>query len=547
MKYMKLVWVFALFVAIMAAGAWLIQGTASSAQANTPTPTATPTWPPKYENLSKSNNKSVYPKTKAVRLNNGEKVVVVAWTESTDAEKVSGSIAMKWKFQNGDWMYMPGSYMPQERGTTKYSYVSLDVQPETTQVKAHLVWILQDGEYSQVQYAMYTLTKSGYDASPPAFEQVSPNDKALWAQTSPDIALDASGDPHVVWAVNPKSGGDGAIYYNSKLTDDPWPGGGWEVGWGKVDRPVIDISPDNLVYVAWENNTSGEANLPGINLRRRDSGAAGIKGTWTPSDYAGVRIGKDYTEGGQPLAHPDIVVDTVSNGAVYPVYVMWDQRVASDSGAAPPFNTYVLGYQVLTGTDVTQNWWPGANNPIHFARVFTTTTTAPRLDKDEFYLGLRPSIDVISHTLYVAWQGVDMPGVAAMEQAQVQSALSPQSEAYIQDFKIIYSLADHSTLPLAPQSIQWGGEDNPPTMTIRISKVYYWDQYPVFTNPSLSVIPGYNHLHVGVSKRFPLGSTFAWDVWYANNVEFPYYPEQDPYPPDGPPTIYLPLIMRAAK
>jgi hypothetical protein len=78
--------------------------------------------------------------------------------------------------------------------------------------------------------------------------------------------------------------------------------------------------------------------------------------------------------------------------------------------------------------------------------------------------------------------------------------------------------------------------------------VSYYEKEPVFTNPSLAVIPGDDYPHIALQKRFAVpaqSGNYGWDVWYANGKDFPYDPGEDPACPDGPCPVYLPALFKS--
>ena len=90
MKLFKLVWVIALPFFVLLVGLLLLQGASPAVVADDQL-IAQEDWPPRYESLSRSTDKSVYADMDTIVLN-GKKVIVVVWTEAAGESRVSGSI-----------------------------------------------------------------------------------------------------------------------------------------------------------------------------------------------------------------------------------------------------------------------------------------------------------------------------------------------------------------------------------------------------------------------------------------------------------------------
>jgi hypothetical protein len=531
-KLFKLVWVMALPFFVLLMGLLLLQGAPPAVVADDQL-TAQEDWPPRYESLSRSSDKSVYADMDTIVLN-GKKVIVVVWTEAAGESRVSGSIKMKWRFEDGSWNVLPRTALPQAGEVDKYSYPALALHnsPDNSSVEAHVTWLRQSGDYMWVQYGLYALTESASDFG--SLERISSDQATLkeLTLTSPDITVDANGCPHVVWAAldpgQPESDPDRSRIYYSNKCGGSWGNNaeGWAIANGqKEDNPAIAVSGDGYIYAVWEDNGTSK---PGIQVMRR-TGTGGGEGSWTSQS---TRVSD------QPYdSLPSLAVDTVASGGMYRVFVAWQRQVGFSQGT-PPSADYSISYKVLLGTNVTDDWWPGGNDLNQCQSVFTSTTYAPSLEQDEFYLGLRPSIEVIGHELHVAYQHGGRSGTGSLLPGTAE--IGPSNEGLVKDFQVVYAHASHERIPPLKGVFYWT------TKAITIEEILTcYESEPVFTNPSLSIIAGDEYPHVAFQKRVALpgrvGQTeYTWNVWYANDGDFDYRCGVNP----DCPVVYLPMARR---
>jgi hypothetical protein len=349
---------------------------------------------------------------------------------------------------------------------------------------------------------------------------------------APDIAVDASGVPHVVWT-RQISEQLSVIFYNNyygETWDNPVDISGHGSGCLYTQHNPAIALDNSRVYVVWDENVGSCAaeSTAGIYFRQRTQiSVPSGEGTWIPD---GDPWGKQISSAAPDTQGSPAAVDgfpTLDVGAGY-VYVMWERLAYSQT---LPFYggiyTYSLPYRVYTGTVPSSDWWPGGAATDQWAVLPFTSTSAT--DTADFYEGLRPSLKMVGSVPHVVWHHWDFTMPARLSEVEAQS---PLPDEYLVDalnpYRVSYATYRPGTnarnLPNAQH--RWISE----TLTVMES-----DQILASPSLALSSFEGTTYqLHVAVHRRgnyVPADRSFGWDVWYTNDIIFDYQ--------------YLPLVANA--
>lgn len=198
---------------------------------------------------------------------------------------------------------------------------------------AHVAYVVFNGTCDnpaqmQVRYRTCSLTSGECDASE---DIVASANTLLNRITWVDLAVDAGGDPHVVWAQYDEQGHDGEIMYKSRG------GGGWgseyevasNAGGRDNNAPAIACA-DGSVHVVWEEETEHV-----IKYRRR-----GASGWDTEVPLCGAQT--VYLPG-----NPDVAAGAGE------VFVVWDW-CSNENDPISPCSTYHLVYR--RSNDKGEHW-----------------------------------------------------------------------------------------------------------------------------------------------------------------------------------------------
>jgi|GEM_PF-6218243 len=517
-------------------------------------------WPPIHKNLSASYVDSTNADIEVAKLQDGSKVVVVVWMEGQSDVEIIGSIKMRWKFegQTGTWRISSSQMFPVAEGGNAYGYPALALYPSGNQVYAHVVWLKKDSQNNQqIVYKRCTLTKTNVTCD--SAETIS------WQNsTAPDIAVDGSGVPHVVW--QQKIENLDAIYYTNKPITGTW-GIPWAIhtpqGVLGVDylralgqSPKIAVygapgTPGSVVAVTWDRQIApvGTGEPPGL---------FNYLGTWFARRDTLGQVGTGDEEADHweltPISQPsastiqDEIEDSRPRLAAGQtgIYVMWDRLISQGPGMFVFTRTYDLAYRVFlppfTNT-VKTGWWPGpeaipSTSPYipSYQAPYSATTWVPAgvagTDQD-LYSGARPAVQIArsgsSDQLHIAWQRSADIGTGSMA-TNGSADLGISGEGDVNDYplQVWHAVATH-TLSSGNMAVSaWASRQ----ITV---------QQPVngfFAAPDLAVLAGDGppHPHIALLDRFKTTSAYAWDVWYVNDKTF--------NTADRDPTIYLPIVLK---
>jgi hypothetical protein len=387
---------------------------------------------------------------------------------------------------------------------------------EDSSLIAHVVWVRQDAGSSSaghtvINYARCTI--GGTVCS--EYHSITTRQSSI-VYLAPDVALDASGVPHVVW-VQEDAGQIGVIMYNNRA------GGQWgtseKVSYGlppyDQDSPTV-AADGQYAYVAWDENI-GYGDDAGIYFRRRSSvsirsGSGGA--TWDP---AGLPTGKQLSvpaSVGEGVASFDIDgLPTIDVGDGW-AYVMWQRLVGVEGGLFQTKYSYQLAYRVYTGTLPQDHWWPGGSGASEWATLpYVGTSLA---NSGDFYGGLQPSIQLVGKQPHVVWH---QWYATAANQVHLSGDIG--SEFLVssqQPYKVSYAWykagTDPTNLPAARNN--WVSKSLKVLQTDRI-----------LAAPRLAMVSTGSgtppDLHVALLQRQGYDSSsasFAWDVWYTNGSSF---------------------------
>ena len=464
-------------------------------------------WPPFHQNLSRSEDQD----SGGADVDADEGRIAVVWAEGTSAQGMNdGRVMLAWRTAaGGEWR---SRVVPQQIDGFAHYQPAVDLRGQV----AHIVWARKDIQgagigNSRISYAQCRLDTGA--CTPPV--AVSP-EGAAFLRLAPDIAVDTSGIPHVVW-VRQNHQQIGVIFYNN-FYGDTWDnpvdisGGGTECLYTQ-HNPAITLDSWR-VYVVWDENVDACAaeSTAGIYFRQRTRVAVPSgEGIWIPSgDPWGKQISSapPDAEGG-----PDTVdgFPTLDVGEGY-VYVMWERLAYSQT---LPFYgavyTYSLPYRVYTGTVPSTDWWPGGAATDRWAALPFTSTSAT--DTADFYEGLRPSLKMVGSVPHVVWHHWDftMPAQLEPQDELPDEHLVDDMNPYRVSYATYRRWTDPRNLPNAQH--RWISE------TLHVMES---DQILASPDLALSSLDGTTYqLHVALHRRggyVPSERSFGWDVWYTNNV-----------------------------
>jgi hypothetical protein len=485
-------------------------------------------WPPFHQNVSSSGDKD----SGGADIDALADTVVVVWAEGSNAAGFNnGLVKMAWTRGAGDaWHTIVVPEVGEREGFVHYQpAVALSGQI------AHVVWVRENSitQAGVIRYARCDLaagTCGGYAqinqtvTCPGAFCE-----NQSVSRLAPDIAVDLSGVPHVVW-VGKDSSQVGTIWYNNRV------GGYWGTLPEQVsgfslyynpaydqDNPAIAVGASR-VYVTWDENYGGTSADAGIYFRLRGnvtSPADLFTAYWTPG---GSPLGKQLSEPGL-WVDPNIPKAEVDGFPAIDVgdgwaYVMWERL--QDYEAKPFYKvyTYSLAYRVLTGTDAQSSWWPGGSSPSQWATMpFTVTSGA---NTGDYYAGVRPALKMVGQVPHVVWHQWHPPGSEASS-LPLPAQVGPADEfdenlAVYYPYTVSYATYKAGTNPsdLESAKANW---------VAKTLKVFQSDRILVWPDLALSSTNGgvtYD-LHVALHQRqqyVAKDGSYAWDVWYANEYSF---------------------------
>ena len=174
------------------------------------------------------------------------------------------------------------------------------------------VGVTEDGEI-HLTYALKSPVKVLYteygSLDRELVEELNTDEKITWV----DLAMDADGGIHLVWAKYNQSGQDGEIYYSSKPAGGNWGSSDRIAGEGDNRAPAI-VAADGYVHVAWRDDVAGS-----ISYRRKAVNAE----TWESTIGLGAQ--------GNPVT-PDVAAR--SNR----VFVVWDECSDTECSLAYQFS-----------------------------------------------------------------------------------------------------------------------------------------------------------------------------------------------------------------
>jgi hypothetical protein len=264
--------------------------------------------------------------------------------------------------------------------------------------------------------------------------------------------------------------------------------------------------------VAWDENYKGSKADAGIYVRRRNQ----ITPTAQSSLVLWTTTSEQISDAGSkndPLidGFPTIGIDEEHDW----LYVMWqrlEQQRCNLLGTC--VYTYSLPYRVLTGTEMTQDWWPGIGTKARAYVPFTSTSAVS--ETTDYYTGLAPTLEMVGSKPHLVWHH-SSPAVGGGggegEQGNANSldvGVQEVNEALLSPYLVSYAHVISGELG----SAVWVST----TVSTRAipEAVRFW------TGPDLAVAPygGETYLHVVVHQRNPSGSQYAWNVWYVNEYDF---------------------------
>jgi len=459
------------------------------------------------------------------------------WTEGsqvgTAGDNPNGNVRLKFKWGSGAWTLLTVWPYLQE-GDPKGYDPSVALHGDV----AHVVWAVKTADAVPnyvIYYLGWNLGTNRCAKNPNASvdicrEQVSKSNSN--SKTYPQIAVDANGVPHVVWAEKP--GVEWHIYYDNR-NGDTW----WDDPRSATDERISSLTPsaehffehthpviaadDRYVYVAWDLDDRATSqcwgNRSGIHFRLRTTigqPADPDLALWAPpTDGEGKRLSKT---GGQcatgMYGWPTIDVEQGR------AYAMWQYlRDEQDLGAYSIY-TYSLQYRVFTGTTDSgeQVWWPsiaaGAyESPDEVA--WDSTSLYAETSDHAYYSGLRPSIDVVGSggviTPHVVWHAWTPPAGGGGGGERLAS-VGPQAseEPYVTQqwpYRVYYAYARYA-IPGEFDSIDW--IDWPITVTVG-----QWDR--ILSWPDVAIVHsgGRYDPHFAVHRRSSDKTDFK-TVWYSN-------------------------------
>jgi hypothetical protein len=512
---------------------WLQYGTVVESHAAPPGATlaaVTNRWPPVQQNLSQSADRD---SGGAATDADGGNVVVV-WAEGSSAQGLNdGLIKMAWsRAEDSTWRTL---VVPAQRTGFVHYHPTVALYGAT----AHVVWVREDildpGKgNTQIRYAQCNLVSGVCDN----YAGITPEDRA-YARLAPDIAVDPSGVPHVVW-IQQQGAMTGTVWYNNRV------GGSWSissperVSGGSTscaytqDNPAIAVD-DQHVYVTWDENVQrcvGSGGTAGIYFRQRSdvTSASGSGSGWWPG---GEPWGKQLSQAAATFETSPDQIDgfpAIGVGEGW-VYVLWERFVYSRT--LPVYGavyTYSLAYRVYTGTLPQDDWWPGGASADRWATLPFTSASAT--DLAEYYAGLRPALDIAGRTPHVVWHAWSAPSIsAAREELDLLGELP--SEHLVDSrypYKVSYATYRQG---VDPRDLEQGQASwvSTTVQVLNSDHILAW--------PALAWEAGddsrTSRMHIALHQRqgfVAADDSYAWDVLYTNDDV--YY------------AVYLPAMLKQA-
>ncbi len=292
---------------------------------------------------------------------------------------------------------------------------------------AHVVW-QDDGSMDGDVRIDEDILYRRYDGPTPAIVELISGGTSTGRSRFADIAVDHSGEVHVVWQDDGDLDGDGLaeadIYYSSST------GSGFsapvllssDAGDGISARPRIAVTPDYQLHVVWQETGIDADNLSDIYYRSRDE-----LGVWQTSQLVSEEPGFG------PVRNPSISADP--NDPFNIVYVAFDAPgdVANSGTDSDVFLRLVfdgtMGAAILVSDapgdgasadpSITVDAWGsvhvafwdtgdimgGGSDPDVFLRTFDGTLGPLRLiSEGGSGTSLFPSIGASDNTLHIIWQ-----------------------------------------------------------------------------------------------------------------------------------------------
>lgn len=410
--------------------------------------------------------------------------VAAVWTEEykSGTGQAKGHVYLRAAPEAGaGW----GSTMRVFTGTdSACAYAAAVAITDTTAHVAYVVFNDTCANPSQIQVRHRTCSLTQGRCSPqedPVTSVDTHYNKITWV----DLALDAAGNPHIVWPRYDQYGKQGAIFYRGAFGDhwtDPEP----VASSGDNHAPAIAYA-DNYLHVVWTDQlVQGDETRRGIYYRRRPTSGPGA--AWESSTTICPRQAGPN--------NPDVAAGSGK------VFVVWDWCSFYD-----PVTKSCVQYKLVyrRSNDSGSHWGidgdemreVGTDHLYYGPDALTQYDSLDDLaSRGEYLVDLQPSIALNRYgRLAVAWQADRSGGDGT-------------------DYAIYYSYALTGT--------DW------------TTRTVLYDGQPTMQGaPVIGVgepAPGEPHLHVAYMQR--LGAA-AWEVYYDSN-ESGNYPHR-----------YLPLVMRA--
>jgi hypothetical protein len=486
-------------------------------------------WPPLQQNLSRSTDRD----SGGAAIDADDGNVVVVWAEGSSARGLNdGTIEMAWsRTQDSTWRTR---VVPeQEAGFVHY-------QPSVALIgaTAHVAWVRENiagvGKgNTQIRYAQCNLVSGACGG----YTGITPEDRA-YARLAPDIAVDLSGVPHVVW-IQQRSALTGTVWYNNRV-GGVWSSSPEQVSGGSTscqytqDNPAIAVD-DKHVYVTWDENVqrcAGSGGTAGIYFRQRNdvTSASGHGSGWWPR---GEPWGKQLSRAAATFQTSPDQIDgfpAIGVGEGW-VYVLWERFAYSQT--LPVYGavyTYSLAYRVYTGTLPQYDWWPGGASSDRWATLPFTSASAT--DLAEYYAGLRPALDVVGRTPHVVWHHWSAPSIAAARDEL--DLLGELPSEHLVDSRYPYKVSYATYRPgVDPRDLDQG-RANWVSTTLQVLNSDH-----ILAWPALAWESGdggrISLMHVALHQRQGFVATddsYAWDVLYTNDDV--YY------------ALYLPAMLKRA-
>lgn len=415
------------------------------------------------------------------------KRVAVVWTEEyRSGIGYRGHVYLRAASETGGgW----GSTIPVFVGSD--AACACDAAVAITGTTAHVAYVVFTGTcfyptQMLVRYRTCSLTTGQCD-SPADGYGVAAVDTGQNRITWVDLALDAAGNPHVVWPRYDKDGSHGRIYYRRAFTDTHWSTGEL-IGPDKdSDMPAIAWA-DGYVHVVWQVQQGNSSSI--MYRRGSESGWDSPLDMWT-------------MQSGLLQSNPDVAARAGR------VFVVWDWCVERDSSTAP-CKRYWLVYRRSNDKGSELSWGLSSKTTYEVGtdRLWSTPglvqydSTSDKIIGGDYLVDLQPSIALNRDGWpAVVWQA------------------DHGNEGGDMNYAIYYSVAITGTA----DTVDW----------ITTTTVLSQSQPVVAGSPAVGIgqpAPGgEQHLHVAYMRQL---SANNWDVYYDSN-------EADRYK-----YVYLPVIMR---